>query len=55
VAIRSTAVLYGVPLITTLQGASAAVVGIERLIKRGLAVKTIQEYHEEVRGRPTLS
>jgi carbamoyl-phosphate synthase large subunit len=55
IAIRSTAVLYGVPLITTLQGASAAVVGIERLIKRGLAVKTIQEYHEEVRGRPTLA
>jgi len=52
VAIRSTAVLYGVPLITTLQGASAAVVGIERLAKRGLAVKTIQEYHSEVRGRP---
>ncbi|MGE5619904.1 MAG: carbamoyl-phosphate synthase large subunit [Sphingomonadaceae bacterium] len=54
VAIRSTAVLYGVPLITTLQGASAAVVGIEQLVKKGLAVKTIQEYHSEVRGRPSL-
>ncbi|MGI5836580.1 MAG: carbamoyl-phosphate synthase large subunit [Chloroflexota bacterium] len=55
VSIRSTAVLYGVPLITTLQGASAAVVGIERLIKKGLAVKTIQEYHSEVHGRPSLA
>ena len=55
VAIRSTAVLYGVPLITTLQGAAAAVVGIERLKKRGLSVKTIQEYHSEVIGRPALA
>jgi len=54
VTIRSTAVLYGVPLITTLQGASAAVVGIERLIKKGLSVKTIQEYHAEMAGLPTL-
>ncbi|MHB8991795.1 MAG: carbamoyl-phosphate synthase large subunit [Chloroflexota bacterium] len=55
VSIRSTAVLYGVPLITTLQGASAAVVGIESLIKKGLTVKTIQEYHTEVQGWPSLT
>ena len=32
--------------ITTLSGASAAVNGIESLLKRGMSVKSIQEYHQ---------
>ena len=42
--IRSLAVQYGVPCITTMQGAQAAVNGIESIIKCGFEVKAIQEY-----------
>ncbi|MBN2536554.1 MAG: carbamoyl-phosphate synthase large subunit [Spirochaetales bacterium] len=42
--IRSTAVLYGIPCITTLQGAHAAINGIESALKTELCVKSIQEY-----------
>ncbi len=48
VVIRTTAIAFSVPLITTLQGLAAAVQGIEALVKEGMAVKTIQEYHSEV-------
>jgi len=48
--IRSKAILYSVPLITTIAGAQASVNGIENLInKKKLSVKSIQEYHKEVR------
>jgi carbamoyl-phosphate synthase large subunit len=50
VVIRSTAIAFHVPLITTLQGLAAAVQGIEALIKEGLSVKSIQEYHGQVGG-----
>jgi len=43
-AIRSNAVALKVPLITTVAGAYAAVNGIEALKKKGIQVKTIQEY-----------
>ncbi|MCX5696319.1 MAG: carbamoyl-phosphate synthase large subunit [Candidatus Omnitrophica bacterium] len=43
--IRSLAVTYGVPCITTIQGAQAAVNGIESIAKGNLKVKSIQEYH----------
>ena len=44
--IRSTAILYNVPLITTVSGAQASVNGIENLIKRPkISVKSLQEYH----------
>jgi len=43
--IRSLAVTYGVPCITTIQGAQAAVNGIESIAKGSLEVKSIQEYH----------
>lgn len=44
--IRSNAILYGVPLITTIAGAEATVNGIENLIKAGkISVKSLQEYH----------
>ena len=42
--IRSLAVMYGVPCITTLQGVQAAVCGIESAMKNNLDVKSIQEY-----------
>jgi carbamoyl-phosphate synthase large subunit len=42
--IRSLAVMHGVPCITTVQGAQAAVNGIESIIKGDLKVKSIQEY-----------
>ena len=44
--IRATAILYGVPLITTIAGAEASVNGIENMIKHpGIRVKAIQKYH----------
>ncbi|MCF7908216.1 MAG: carbamoyl-phosphate synthase large subunit [Candidatus Omnitrophica bacterium] len=42
--IRSMAVMYGIPCITTIQGAQAAVNGIESALKGELGVKSIQEY-----------
>ncbi len=47
--IRSQAILYSVPLITTVAGAQASVNGIENLIKRPeMSVKSLQEYHKEI-------
>jgi len=46
ISIRSTAVMQGVPYITTVSGAQAAVNGIESLIKGELKVKSLQEYHK---------
>ncbi len=43
--LRSLAVMYNVPYITTVSGASAAVNGIEFLQKGGLEVKALQDYH----------
>ena len=48
--IRSHAILYSIPLITTIAGAQASVNGIENLIKKPkMFVKSLQEYHKEVR------
>jgi carbamoyl-phosphate synthase large subunit len=47
VAIRSQSVAHNIPCITTLSGASAVVNGIESLLKRGVTVKSIQEYHQK--------
>ena len=44
---RSLAVTYGVPCITTVQGAQAAVNGIESVLRGELEVKPIQEYIEK--------
>ena len=46
VAIRSQSVIHNIPCITTLSGASAAVNGIESLLKRKVSVSSIQEYHQ---------
>ena len=45
--IRSLAVLHGIPCITTIQGAQAAVNGIETVRKKDFQVKPIQEYISE--------
>ncbi|MFH2074513.1 MAG: carbamoyl-phosphate synthase large subunit [Pseudomonadota bacterium] len=50
VVIRSTAVLHSVPLITTISGAQAAVNAIEAMLKEEGRVKTIQEYHGEIKS-----
>jgi carbamoyl-phosphate synthase large subunit len=45
VRIRTTAVYTGVPIMTTLSGAKAAVLGIAAIKQSGYAVRTLQEYH----------
>jgi len=47
VAIRSQSVAHNIPCITTLSGTEAAVNAIESL-KRGMSVKSIQEYHRNI-------
>jgi carbamoyl-phosphate synthase large subunit len=46
--VRSVAMLQGVPAITTLTGAAAAVSAIEAMRNEGLTVKSLQEYHAEL-------
>jgi carbamoyl-phosphate synthase large subunit len=48
VAIRSTAVAYNIPLVTTVSGASATVNAIEALLQKRLDVRSIQEYHQSL-------
>jgi len=45
VKIRTTAIYTGTPIMTTLSGAKAAVLGIAALKKSGYGVQTLQEYH----------
>jgi carbamoyl-phosphate synthase large subunit len=45
VKIRTTAVITGTPIITTLSGAKAAAMAIGALQRSGYAVRTVQEYH----------
>ena len=45
VRIRTTAVYTNTPIMTTLSGAHAAILGIRALKKSGYAVQTLQEYH----------
>jgi carbamoyl-phosphate synthase large subunit len=46
--IRTAAVLHGVPCITTLSGAVAAVHGIEARATGPFEVGSLQEYHEKI-------
>lgn len=48
ISIRSVAVTYNIPLITTVSGAAASVNGIEALIKEELQVKSLQEYNAAI-------
>ncbi len=47
-AVRRAAMVHGVPCITTLTGASAAVSAIRALRSEGLEVRAIQDYHAEI-------
>ena len=49
--IRRAAVDYNIPYITTYSGALAAVKGIEAVKKAELSIKSLQEYHEEVKRK----
>mgnify|MGYP001297124099 FL=1 len=44
--IRREALHKGVPYYTTMRGALAAAMGIEALVKKGLAIRALQEYHQ---------
>ena len=46
-AIRAAAILYNVPCITTLQGAWAAVNGIESTLQKEFLIQSLQEYYSE--------
>lgn len=48
--IRSSAVVLGIPCITTIAGAQASVNGISVLLKRSFNVKPIQQYHEMLKA-----
>ncbi len=52
VRIRTAAVQHKVPIMTTLAGASAAVLGIRAMRERGLRVKPLQEYHRDHKHGP---
>ncbi len=43
--IRREALHRGVPYFTTMRGAQAAAMGIEAILKKDLAIRTLQEYH----------
>ena len=48
--IRAAAILHNVSCITTLQGAWAAVNGIESILKKEFDVKSLQEYYKTGRN-----
>ncbi|MGZ4633274.1 MAG: carbamoyl-phosphate synthase large subunit, partial [Actinomycetes bacterium] len=48
--IRTAAVTRGVPCITTIQGAAAAVQGIEALVRGDIGVLSLQEHHAGLRA-----
>ena len=50
VQIRTAAVANRVPIMTTLSAAHASIGGIRSLQQHGLGVKTLQEYHAEMKG-----
>ena len=48
--IRTAAVTRGIPCITTIQGAAAAVQGIEALVRGDIGVTSLQEHHAALRA-----
>jgi carbamoyl-phosphate synthase large subunit len=46
--IRRTALVYNIPYCTTIAGALAATHGIKALLDGPLAIKSLQEYHQDV-------
>jgi len=50
--IRRTTLDFGIPYFTTVAAARAAVLAIKSLLKSRLEVKSLQEYHEQIRESP---
>ncbi len=50
--IRRLALAHGIPIITTMSGAVAALEGIRALKNGKIRIRSIQEYHSAVRGLP---
>ncbi len=50
VKIRSEAIVYNIPCVTTIAGAQATVTAIEILKTSGINVKAIQDYHRDLRN-----
>ena len=48
VSIRATAVRLGIPLVTTISGANAIVLGLEEMARGPLSVRSLQEYHRSM-------
>ena len=46
--IRKSAEIGGIPYFTTIQGAQAALLGIEAMTKTSLEVRSLQEFHSAV-------
>jgi len=53
--IRKEAIIRDIPFVTTLSGAEATVYAIERLKSGSVAVKSIQEYHQEIFERQGIT
>jgi carbamoyl-phosphate synthase large subunit len=50
--IRTAAVAAGIPCVTTVQGMTACVQGVEALIRGDMGVRSLQELHAQLRGEP---
>ena len=48
ISIRATAVRLGVPLVTTLSGAAAVVLGLEEMARGPLKVRSLQDYQKDL-------
>jgi carbamoyl-phosphate synthase large subunit len=53
--IRTAAVSRSIPCITTMQGAAAAVQGIEALIRGDITVRPLQSLHAALRATPAAT
>jgi carbamoyl-phosphate synthase large subunit len=52
VSIRAMAVRLGVPLVTTLSGAGAFVLGLEEMARGPMGVRSLQAYHRRLAEAP---
>jgi carbamoyl-phosphate synthase large subunit len=52
--IRSLAVQYGIPCITTINAAQAAVKGLQDVKEKGLRIQAIQDYHKQLAKSPKI-
>ena len=53
--IRSLAVSFKIPCITTIEGAECAILGMESIRSKGISVRSIQEYHSGKKVFETLT